>query len=556
MSSAPARRVSALLSTLVALLLGSALLAAPAHAEAPFRLPTQVVDPAGALTPDQSDRVWRAVYAVDGSHDIQYWVVYVKNFGGLQPADWVAKTVSQSDFGAHDVVLAVATDTRDYSLQAPVEVKGLTDDELHGIINDELAPAVAQGRFADAAVTVGEGLEDVGGEPETSRTWWIVTVAVIVVIAFAAAILFVLLRRRRAAAERPDAFTADELSQRPISELDPWSREVLTATERAIRSSADEAAHARNELGAAAEPFTVAVADARAAIAASHMLRQRLDERQVTDADQQRRLLVEIITTCSNADAMLDGRGSAFDRLRDLGAAADQRLDSLSTAIYDATERIPGIDARLTELSSTPDEVAGNILLASDLLAFARECIDQGREAATAGQRGSVIGAIRSAEGGLDQATRLLDAAGNADDTPRSTDLPDVIDLVRAASTYVQTRRGVVGSAAFTRLSEARRLADTAADLADTDPDASQGTAARAADLAGQALDAAVADVADWSSGQSGTPSDLSPVLAGVLVDSVLNGSMHDGGYSHNGRSPASFGGSSSAGRIGVGERV
>ena len=556
MSSAPARRVSALLSTFVVLLLGSALLASPAHAEAPFRLPTQVVDPAGALNTEQSDRVWQTVDDVDGSHDIQYWVVYVKDFGGLAPEDWVANTVAQSDFGAHDVVLAIATDTRDYSLQAPIEVKGLTDDELRGIIADELGPAVAQGRFADAAVSVGERLEDVGGEPEASRPWWIVAVVVIVVIAAAAALALWLRRRRRDAAERPDAFTADQLGQRPLSELDPWSREVLTDTDRAIRTSADEASHARNELGETAEPFTAAVADARAAIAASHMLRQRLDDRQVTDPDEQRRLLVEIITTCSNADAMLDGRGFAFDRLRDLGAAADRRLDSLSAVIDESAVRIPDIEARLAELSSIPDEVAGNVELADDLLVFARECIDQGRDAASAGQRGSVIGAVRSAEGALDQATRLLDAADNADDTPRSTELPDVVDLVRAVSTYIQTRRGVVGSVAFTRLSEARRLADTAADLADTDPDRSAGTAARAAVLAAQAMDAAVADVTDWSRGQSGAPSDLSPVLAGVLVDSVLNGSMHDGGYSHDGRSPASFGGSTSAGRIGVGERV
>lgn len=556
MSSASARRVPVLLSTLIALLVGSALLAAPAHAESPFRLPTQVVDPAGALDPAQTDRVWRAVYDVDGAHDIQYWVVYVKNFGGLAPKDWVDTTVSQSDFGAHDVVLAISTEQRSYVLQAPIAVEGLTDDEIRDIVSDDLAPAVDEGRFADAAVAVGEGLQNLGGEPESTRVWPFVLLAVFVVAAAVAALLLVLRRRRRIAAEHPDAFTAHELARRPLSELDPWSREVLTTTDRAIRTSADEASHAFTELGTDAEPFTRAVGDARAAIAASHMLRQRLDDDQVADPDDQRRMLVDIITTCSNADAMLDGRGAAFDRLRDLGTDADRRLDTLAAEIDGLSGRVHQAESALDELTHTPDDVVGNIPLTNDLLEFAQECIDQGREASAAGQRGSVIGAIRSAEGAVDQARRLLDAADNADDTPRSTGLSDVIDLVRAVSTFVQTRRGAVGSIAFTRLSEARRLADTAADLADSDDAASQGTAARAAELADQALDAARSDVDAWWSEQVGGSNDLAPVLAGVLVDSVLNGSMHDGGYSHDGRSPASFGGSTSAGRIGVGERV
>lgn len=530
------------------------MLCAPAHAEAPFRLPTQVVDPAGALDQTQSARVWQAAYDVDGAHDIQYWVVYVKNFGGLTPEDWVAKTVAQSDFGAHDVVLAVATEPREYILQAPVEVEGLTAEETDQIISDDLAPAVQDGRFADAAVAVGNDLADVGGEPETSRTWWIVlTVVVLVLLAACAALL--LFRKRRTAADRPDAFTADELSQKPVEELDPWSREVLTATDRAIRTSGDEAIRARDEYSTAADPFISAVADARAAIAASYILRQRLDDDQVPDAAEQRRILVEIITTCSNADAMLDNRSAALDRLRDLSVDGERRMDALSAAISEASDRLPDIESSLAELVSTPDEVAGNTALARDLLEFARECTDQGRDAAAADQRGSVIGAVRSAEGALDQANRLLDAAEDADDTPRSTELADVVDLVKSASTFVQTRRGVVGSVAFTRLSEARRLADIAADLTETDPDASAGTAARAADLARQSLESAAADVADWWNYQD-APGDLAPVLAGVLVDSVLTGSVHDGGYSHDGRSPASFGGSSSAGRIGVGERV
>ncbi|MFC3242713.1 TPM domain-containing protein [Gordonia humi] len=517
-----------------------------------------MVDPAGALSGAQLADVQRAVDGVESAHDIAYWVVFVNDFGGLSPRDWTDQTVAKSDFGAHDVILAIATDQRKFDLQAPLEVEGLTGGEIQKIIDDDLAPAVRDGRFADAAVTVGDDLEDVGGE-ETSHTGTIVTVVIVAVILIAGFGLL-LYARSRSTRNQPDAsFTADQLAGRPLHELEPWSREVLTTVDRAVRTSADEVAAAVGEFGAGAvAPYAESVAAARAALAASFALRQRIDDGLATDADEHRRLLVEIITTCSDADAMLDRQVPTFDAVRDLANDATSRLDALAERSSAVAARVPDVETGLGELSAVPVTVADNIVLARDHVGFADDCIAQGRDAAAADQHGSVIGAIRSAEGALDQASRLLDAADDADVLTESTELSDVVARVRAASAYIATRRGVIGSIALTRLSEARRLADEAADLAESDEDASHGTAARSSDLAAQAVDAARVDVAEWLMTQgmsSGEYGDLAPVLSGVLVDTVLNGAMHNGGYSHGGRSPASFGGSSSSGRIGVGDR-
>ncbi|WP_143965930.1 TPM domain-containing protein [Gordonia zhaorongruii] len=572
MSFAPARRLLAVLIALFIVLVGSLVSAGSVAAKAPFRLPTQVVDPAGVLDDRQTARVQGAVDDVDAAHQIQYWVVFVKNFDGMAPEEWTEQTVAQSDLGAHDAVLAIATDDRSYRLVTPFEIETLSDAELRSIIDDDLAPPLQQGRFSDAAVAVGDGLEQYGGEEKASRTGWIIGAIVVALIIAGGVFLYLRNRRRRDDAEaldnslKDDSFTLDQLERQPLEVLDPWSREILTDTDRAIAISSDELALAIDEFGDDdTEPFTAAVENARDSLSNSFMLRQRLDDGLVTDPDEHREVLVEIITTCSAADAALDQQVEPFDEMRDLLRDSGNRLDALVTRTETIRERIPAVQDRLDELSAdlgdNASRVADNVNLAGEHLQLAADSTDQGREAVQAGDRqGSVVGSIRTAESALDQAEKLLDAveaAAAADGT--HTGLPALLDKLQAAEDYIETRRGVVGALARTRLSEARRLADTAADQEATDPAASRDTAAHSADLADEALAAAQSDVAEWLDSQPTPPhssfGDLGPVLTGILVDSVLNGSLHDGGYSHDGRSPASYGGSSSSGRIGVGGR-
>ncbi|GEE00674.1 hypothetical protein nbrc107696_11200 [Gordonia spumicola] len=565
MTSASTRRLLAFVSALAVLLLGS-LTAGTAHAEAPFHLPTQVVDPAGVLDDAQRIEVAKTVSDLEADQEIAYWVVFVKSFGGLSPQEWTSQTVAQSDFGTRDVVLAIATDEKTSFLQAPLEVDGLTDSEIAAITADDLAPAVQKGQFAQAALSVGSALESAADDDSSSRTGLIATVVIVGVLALAGVALYI--RKRRADAEVDESLSLDELGRQPLDELDAWSREVLTGTDRAIATSADELALAVDELGASvAQPFTDAVLDARAALAEAFTARQRIDDGLVADPDEQRRLLVQIITTCSRADTSLDGQVTGFDGLRNLLADPGARLDALTARITELTARVPRTRARLDELIAEHGDdaasIVDNVSLAAEQIQFAEDATAQGRDAAAAGAqgRGSVVGAIRSAEGALEQAAKLLDAVDDAD--PSSTDdvaLPAVIDRVQAVSDYVATRRGVVGAVARTRLSEARRLADTAADLLESNTPGSAETAARASVLADQALAQAQYDVAEWFSSQRADPADgygdLAPVLTGILVDTVWNDDVHAGGYSHDGRSPASYGGSSSSGRIGVGGRI
>ncbi|MFW0793092.1 TPM domain-containing protein [Gordonia sp. CPCC 205515] len=669
-SSAP--RAAATVHRLLYLILGAAfaVLAVPgflapgtAHAEPPSRLPTQVVDSANVLTQAQRSQLQSSIDQLYTDHQVQMWVVYVTTFDGIPAQEWASQTETLSDLGDSDVLLTVATEDRSYYFTAPGNIDGLSQSDLDDIARGDIVPALKNSDWAGAGQAAVNGIS---GAMTPSHTGLIVGagVAAVAVVGGGGALLYSR-RRKRGQIEagidavREQELTGDQLAAQPIDVLDPWSREVLTDTDNAVRTSEEELRLAIGEFGdAETAPFSRALADARAALANSFALRQRLDDNVPETPDEQRSMLLQIITTCTDADRALDAQVDAFDEMRNLLINADSRFAELTQELVALRARLDASQSRLDALVGSHGEtvlasIVHNVELAREQVDFAERSADQGREAASApaGKQGPAVAAIRSAEGAISQATKLLDAIDHADENiaaahtrmpalidevdgelreaaalsgdggpglatavatattalsnartgfaadPLGTftalvdadaELDDALDAARsasaertrrtelltaaitsaqgkvtAASDFIATRRGAVGSQARTRLSEAERLLQQAQAVAGTEPANATELARRSGTLADQALMAAQGDVVQWQQTQQ-RPTQSSgvggAVLTGILVDSFLRGSMRGGGfggggYSSGGRSPGSFGGSGSSGRIGTGGR-
>lgn len=125
---------------------------------------------------------------------------------------------------------------------------------------------------------------------------------------------------------------------------------------------------------------------------------------------------------------------------------------------------------------------------------------------------------------------------------------------VRSVSEFIDTRRGVVGPEARTRLAEAVRQLEAAEQKRSTDPAEAIRHANGAAILATQAQALATADVQNQHRSHFGGPfggpgrgSDLGAVIGGILIGNILSGGMRGGfggGFGGGGFSPGSFGGS------------
>ncbi|MXP21459.1 TPM domain-containing protein [Gordonia sp. HNM0687] len=515
---------------LVALVAPAVLLSARAHAEPPSRLPTQVVDSANVLTTAQRTDLQASIDQLYTDHEVQLWVVYVRDFDGMSAEQWATQTAAISDLGDTDVLLAVATDDRAYYFNAPESVEGLDQSAIEDIARGDIVPALKDSDWAGAGQAAVDGI-NAAMTPSNAGLYTALAVGGVAVVGGGG---FLLYRRRRkrqrieagVEAMREQELTGEQLVAQPLDVLDPWSREVLTDTDNAIRTSEEELALAISEFGQVeTAPFTEALAEAKRGLAESFTVRQLLDDSIPETPDEQRAMLVQIITTCTDVDAALDAQVESFDAMRNLLINADSRLAELTQKLVAVRARMEQSQIKLDSLIGRHGEtvlvsITDNVDLAREEIEFAEHSADQGREAvsAPAGEQGPAVAAIRSAEGALEQANRLLDAIDNAEANIAAahTRMPALIDEVDGELAEAAALSGDGGPAlatavqrATSALSAARTefgddplgtftaLVDADADLDDAlaDARASSAERQRRAELLNSAVTAAQAKV-------------------------------------------------------------
>jgi predicted nucleic acid-binding Zn-ribbon protein len=127
---------------------------------------------------------------------------------------------------------------------------------------------------------------------------------------------------------------------------------------------------------------------------------------------------------------------------------------------------------------------------------------------------------------------------------------------IRSVSDFIDTRRGIVGPEARTRLAEAVRHVGAAEQKRSTDPAEAIAHANGAAMLAAQAQTLANADMQNaqrsymgpfGGGGGRGGGGNMGAIIGGILIGNILSGGMR-GGFGGGGFRPGSFGGSGGGG--------
>lgn len=663
-------RIARLLPIILAVLAAGVLVAPPAAAEAPFRLPGYVTDNAGVLTSASRSEVTSAIDSLYASRKTRLWVVYVDSFSGQPAETWARNTMRASDLGDFDALLAVATVDRAYAFLVPDSATELSSDSVEEVRRNDIEPALRQNDWAGAAVAAANGLD---ASPSSGGISWVGLLVALAVIGLAVVVLLLWRRRRRrkrreaefAAARRVDPTDPQALTAVSLDALDDLSRSMVVEVDNAVRTSEHELELALEEFGhSETEPFVRAVNNAKTTLAQAFNVRQQLDDAIPETPAQRRDLLTRVVVAAAKADRELEGRREAFARLRDLVINAPTRLDAMTQQLVDITARLGPSEQKLAELHSEFDAAAltsvnGNVDAAKQLLAFADESITRGRELANrpvAGQQTELVECVRAAESSLAQARSLLDAVDSAASDIRraATTLPAAIEdikngikqagdllqqgsvpqaaqlaeardaaaaavataqrsgsvdplgafteltkadadldrllaaveqereaaerlaraldeamfaarsRVRSVSDYIDTRRGIVGPEARTRLAEAVRHIGAADSKRTSDPVEAIAHANGAAMLAAQAQSLANADVQNAQRsymgpyGGGGGGGNMGAVIGGILIGNILSGGMRGGfgGFGGGGGfSTGSFGGSGGGGMFGGGGR-
>jgi uncharacterized membrane protein YgcG len=403
-----------------------ALTGGPALAEEPFRLEDQVVDEAGVIG-DESE-VDDALVELQTEDGTQLFVVFVDSFEGTDSDAWAESTASLSGLGGNDALLAVAVDDREYGFLRP-ENSELSRAEIEQRAGQEVEPDFGQGdweagvvAFADVlrtgdTVTSGSSADSGSGSGGGSALLVLGAIAV----AGGGAYLVSRSRRRRREAQPPPTVRIerkDPYEGTSTGELQGRASTALLELDEALKTSQLDLDFARVQYGEeAVAGFDRELARSRDELSRAFTIRQQLDDEIPEDEPTTRQMLGEMLRLTAAADARLDGQAEAFARLRDLENTAPQVLESLLPRIAALRERIPQVDAQLTELGrryapSALAAVAANVTEAQARTAAAEQEAGEARDALAAGNAAEAVGDIRAAEDAVAQSGTLLDAVG------------------------------------------------------------------------------------------------------------------------------------------------
>ncbi|MBN9376209.1 MAG: TPM domain-containing protein [Cellulomonas sp.] len=223
-----------------------------------------------------------------------------------------------------------------------------------------------------------------------------------------------------------------------------------------------------------------------------------------------------------HAKTLLDGVDAAGADLAAAGQKIDAAIASITSDLSDAARLAPGDPAVVPQVQAAQHAVqaasavragTGDPLAALRGLTSAEAALDASlapmREREEQGRRALVL---------LDDTLGRLDSA------------------IRAATDFINTRRGVVGPEARTRLAEGQRLRDQAVAQRATDPVGALPLAQRAQQYVDDAVAAARQDVDNntppWGGGpRMGGGNNLGGmVLGGLILGSILRGGGGGGG--------------------------
>ena len=279
-----------------------------------------------------------------------------------------------------------------------------------------------------------------------------------------------------------------QLDRLDMATLEKLAQEELVSTDESIRRGKEELDIAVAEFGPErTRPFTRAMNHSTLTLQKAFQLQQKLKDNLPETTAERRQMLVEIISSCGQADDALDEQAADFAKMRDLLINAGSKLDELTQRTVDLRGRLPQARTTLSTLSGSYSEevlssIADNPEMAEVSLNEAEKLLSRGRDLQSqpAGQQGPLVGYIRDAEHALEVSDRLLNAVENAENsiTAARDNLPALIDEVEeeiAEAQHLEQQGKAQGSPADwsaleSLLAEAREALSAARQQGKADP--------------------------------------------------------------------------------------
>ena len=344
-------------------------------------------------------------------HGVQLFVVYVDEFSSpSDPEQWGAATAEKNFLGDDGVLLSVAVQDRLFDLNAATNL--VSDAQYETLTADYVRPALKDSDWSGAVTATLDGLERTVVNPQSGGSGVaFAVVGGVVVVGGVTAGVAIARRKRKQAAQQTGA--APTLT---LDELEAQASGLLVRVDDDLRSSEQELGFAQAQFGeAVAEPFSAAIAAARAQLQSAFQLRQKLDDH-IPDSDEDRRAwLEEIIQSCTAAKESLDEHTESFSRLREVEQHAPEVLAQVQARLSEVSARMSAAEATVTALATEYSDAVVVPLRAgleegATRLRFVADCVESAtRELASADNAAAAV-TLRAAEAALEQARVLSES--------------------------------------------------------------------------------------------------------------------------------------------------
>lgn len=402
-------------------------IAAPALAETPVTIPPGdfVIDNSGVLGSDEA-RIEQEIKELRNDTGLSLFAIYVDEFSSPSQADeWVKEVADKKGLGKSDVILAVATQTRQaYFAASDNGPLGEQDSEIYRSL---ISPELGESNWVGAVDGAIEGIRNVesGGTAEGSSGGGSFMTILLVVAALAVGGYFLLARRSRKNTRglppqqnNHPGMAGAPAPQQPLVALDELrlqADQLLVAADDSVRSSQQELGFAEAQYGKeAVSVFVRDLAKAKEHLTESFRLQQQLDDDiPDTEADQ-RSWLNEIINRCKDVNQSLQEHADDFKQLRQLEQNAEARITEVKANQEPLNQRLSARVADFEQLSAKYDpsavtQIKDNAQQAGERLTFAASSLQRASEKLGSNRSDAAV-LIQNAEEAQDQADVLLEA--------------------------------------------------------------------------------------------------------------------------------------------------
>lgn len=396
------------------------------------KLAIGVTDQAGRLSQEEIDSINQLAQDYRHKTDGIAYIVFVDSFPpGMDAQEWATQALKPIAASRYDILLAVGSNTYGYAYSEAFTTKSFKQ------VDTAVVSHLRQHDWAGAAssfITTAQQVAAGGSSSGDSKGSAAVGAAILLgglglLGAAGGGAVYAAKRKSKRdtakAVEQGRALDPKDtaaLSQLSTAALEQLAAEELVSTDESIKAAQAELDISVGEFGTErTRKFTQSLQHSQSTLQKAFAIQQQINDRKYTSEFDKRSLLIEIISSCGQADDVLDQEAKNFADMRNLLVNAPQTLERLTQSTVDLQARITPAMEQMADLrrsfpAETLSSINHNVEIAQAALAEAEKQIDVGRDLAArpAGEQAGLIEAIRIAETDINQADRMLKAIESA----------------------------------------------------------------------------------------------------------------------------------------------